>query len=110
MKTINRNELKEKINQNENFTLLEILPLESFQKGHLPRAKNMPLDQVEAKIENFVPQKNQDIVVYCASDQCSASHQAAEKLTKLGYTQVHVYVGGKKDWISAGLPTTSTSY
>jgi rhodanese-related sulfurtransferase len=25
-------------------------------------------------------------------------------LTELGYTRVSAYVGGKKDWIDAGLP------
>lgn len=68
----------------------------------MPSAKNLPLDQVELDIHALVPEKQSDIVVYCASEQCTASHEAAEKLTKLGYTQVKVYKGGKKDWIEAG--------
>jgi rhodanese-related sulfurtransferase len=43
------------------------------------------------------------IVVYCASDTCANSHQAAEALTAAGFTDVSVYVGGKKDWTEAGL-------
>jgi len=47
--------------------------------------------------------KDHAIVVYCASAACKNSHQAAERIAGLGYTNVAVYPGGKKDWIEAGL-------
>ena len=45
------------------------------------------------------------MVVYCASETCQNSHQAAAELTRLGYVDVRVYAGGKLDWQSANLPT-----
>ena len=47
--------------------------------------------------------KDAPIVVYCASDTCMNSHQAAERLAAQGYSNVYVYAGGKKDWQQAGL-------
>jgi rhodanese-related sulfurtransferase len=44
------------------------------------------------------------VVVYCASDTCANSHEAAQALEGAGYRDVSVYVGGKKDWNEAGLP------
>jgi rhodanese-related sulfurtransferase len=34
--------------------------------------------------------------------ECKASLRAAEKLEKLGYTNVYEYSGGKHDWQAAG--------
>jgi rhodanese-related sulfurtransferase len=34
---------------------------------------------------------------------CQNSHQAAERLAELGYSNVAVYAGGKQDWKEAGL-------
>ena len=51
----------------------------------------------------MVPDKAVPIVVYCASETCRNSHQAAEVFKMLGYTDVAVYPGGKKDWEEAGL-------
>lgn len=104
MTTMKREQVQNKIEKNESTILLEILPEESFQKGHLPGAKNVPLEQIDSIIHEIVPHKQSEIIVYCASELCSSSHLAAEKLMLLGYQQVFVYAGGKKDWIAAGLP------
>jgi rhodanese-related sulfurtransferase len=51
----------------------------------------------------MVADKEQAIVVYCASATCQNSHQAAADLEKRGYRNVAVYPGGKADWVEAGL-------
>jgi rhodanese-related sulfurtransferase len=66
-KTISRNELKEKIDRGDSFVLLETLPATAFHHVHLPRAINMPPDQVKELAETLLPDKHADIVVYCAS-------------------------------------------
>ena len=65
--TISRNELSEKIDQGDSFMLLETLPLTAYQHAHLPSAINMPPDQVKQLAEKLLPDKQADIVVYCAS-------------------------------------------
>ena len=67
VKTISRDELREKIDHGDNFVLLETLPLIAYQHAHLPGAINMPPDQVTALAAKLLPGKHADIVVYCAS-------------------------------------------
>ena len=76
----------------------------SFAHSHLPGAINFPHDQVEALAPTVVPDKNADIVVYCANADCKNSGIAAKALGALGYTNVRAYEAGKADWIEAGYP------
>lgn len=83
--------------------LVEALPEKYFREGHLPSARHLPLDGLEGRAAATLPDKDAAIVVYCASATCQNSHQAAERLARLGYGNVAVYAGGKKDWTEAGL-------
>jgi rhodanese-related sulfurtransferase len=51
-----------------------------------------------------LPDKGAEIVVYCASKTCQNSRIAANRLAQLGYTNVSVYPGGKREWQDAGHP------
>jgi len=64
--TINRNELKSKIDRGDRFQLVETLPEESFQQAHLPHAIHLPPDRVRQLASRVLPDKNADIVIYCA--------------------------------------------
>ena len=103
MKTISRDELQHALGTGEPLLLLEALPEKHYAAGHLPGALHFPHDRAEALAADVIPGKDQPVVVYCASDTCQNSHLAAETLERLGYTRVHVYAGGKKDWEAAGL-------
>jgi len=64
--TITREELKEKIDRRENFTLVETLPAEYYRHTHLPGAINLPPDKVGELAPQLLPDTTADIVVYCA--------------------------------------------
>ena len=66
-KTISRDELKEKIDRGDSFTLVETLPPTAYEHAHLPGALNMPSDQVKQLAAKLLTDKQADIVVYCAS-------------------------------------------
>ena len=102
---ITREELKEKIDRKDSFTLVETLPATAYLMVHLPGAVNLPLDGLEEKANSVLPDKSAEIVVYCATPSCHASVEAAQKLMGLGYTNVKDFTGGKQDWIDAGFPT-----
>jgi rhodanese-related sulfurtransferase len=101
---ITRNELEAKLNARTPVVLLEALPAGYFQDKHLPTARNMPHHQVRQLAATMLPVKPAEIVVYCASDTCQNSHIAGNVLFALGYPNVSVYPGGKKEWEEAGLP------
>lgn len=64
--TISRDDLKLKIDRGESFLLVETLPAPGYHHAHLPRAINLPPDQVTQLAPTLLPDKTADIVVYCA--------------------------------------------
>lgn len=65
--TITREELKEKIERDDKFQLVETLPRTAYDHAHLPGAINLPPDQVKELAPSLLPNKAADIVVYCSS-------------------------------------------
>jgi len=65
--TISRDELKRKIDVKDHFVLVETLPETAYHHAHLPGAINLPPDQIADLAPQLLPDKNADIVVYCAS-------------------------------------------
>ena len=66
VKTISRDELKQKIDRGGRFQLVETLPETAFHHAHLPGALNLPPDRVNELAPTLLPDKNADIIVYCA--------------------------------------------
>ncbi|AKF10135.1 rhodanese-like domain-containing protein [Sandaracinus amylolyticus] len=103
MTHIDRQQLTTLIARGTPVVLLEALPERYFAAGHLPGARHFPHDRAAELAASVVPEREATIVVYCASETCRNSHVAAAALTQLGYPDVRVYAGGKKDWQEAGL-------
>ena len=67
--------------------VLDVRTSGEFRSGHLKKAVNLPLDEIEALIEQTVKDKNQALLLHCQSG--IRSGMAARKLNALGYTNVH---------------------
>lgn len=67
MATIERDELKSKIDRGDQFSLIETLPTEAYRHAHLPGAINLPPDRLRELAPTTLPDKSAEIVVYCAS-------------------------------------------
>jgi rhodanese-related sulfurtransferase len=65
--TISRDELREKIDRRDQFLLIETLPETAYHHVHLPGAINLPPDKLTELAPTLLPDKNAEIVVYCAS-------------------------------------------
>lgn len=101
---ITLDELRERINSNPGLVLVEALPEPYYRHSHLPGAINIPHDEVDSLSPEMLPDKAAEIVVYCASGPCRNSGVAAERLSRLGYTNVSDYHEGKAEWMESGLP------
>lgn len=65
--------------------IVDVRTTGEYASGHYPGAINIPLDSVEARLEEF-GDKNSPVVVYCRSGRRSGI--AKEILTEAGYSQV----------------------
>lgn len=103
-KTITREELKEWIDQDKDFVLIDVLSEGSYETRHLPGAVNADVSKSDfhEKVDKLAPDMEKPVVVYCASFNCQLSPTAANKLTEMGYTKVYDFEGGLADWLDAG--------
>ncbi|WDV51183.1 rhodanese-like domain-containing protein [Streptomyces coeruleorubidus] len=106
VQNLTRDEVKQKIDAGK-VTVLEALPESYYKEAHLPGARNLPLDEVDALAPELVPDKQTEVIVYCTGVTCPNSGIAANRLAELGYERVYTYEAGKEDWTGAGLPTES---
>ena len=61
-------------------------------------ARNMPPERVKELAPVLIPNKDTEVVTYCAGPTCHASADVARTLMALGYTNVRHFAGGKQDW------------
>jgi len=95
-------EVKEKMDQQDNFLLIDVRELEEHQKGRIPEAALIPRGVLEMTIEQRVQDKTKLIILHCAGGGRSAV--AAQSLKKMGYENVASMEGGFGEWIRAGYP------
>lgn len=97
--------LFDKLNSNERPVLINALDEEAYKAKRIPGSINIPTVNADF-IENVVPDKEQDIVVYCANADCDASPKLAEKLMDKGYTRVWDFEEGLAGWRKEGYTLT----
>src|SRR5436853_461818 len=96
---ITRAELVALIDAGNRPQFVETLRAEHFAQGHLPGAVHLHFEEVEQRAAEVLPDRDALIVTYCSNTACQNSRIAAEKLAKLGYTDVRRYEEGKQDWV-----------
>jgi rhodanese-related sulfurtransferase len=101
---INRESLREKIEGEDEFVLVDALAPMSYAMSHLPGAINITPDWVDDRARRRIPDLDTEVVVYCADVTCDSSVAVANRLIELGYRNVRHYAEGKRDWVKAGLP------
>jgi len=62
---ISRDELQRRLNDSS-LTILDVLPQASYVEAHIPRAINIPLEQISTRARELLPDLGADIAVYCA--------------------------------------------
>jgi sulfur-carrier protein adenylyltransferase/sulfurtransferase len=83
---------------------LDVREADEWSQGHVPDALFIPRGYLELRIEEKVPDRDQEIVVYCAGGTRSAL--ATRSLQDLGYRNVASMAGGFGRWKESGLPFT----
>lgn len=80
--------------------LLDVRERDEYEQGFIPTAEWIPRGFLELKIEDAVPSRDQEVIIYCAGGTRSAL--AAKAIVDMGYTKVSSMAGGFRAWKNAG--------
>jgi rhodanese-related sulfurtransferase len=99
VKTISREELREKLARGDQFKLVMTLNEWAFRAKHIPTSLhfNNSAEMLAAL------KKDDEIVVYCSNVSCLGSVAAYYHLVDHGYTHVRRFAGGLIEWEEGGL-------
>jgi rhodanese-related sulfurtransferase len=105
VKLITVKELKNLMESEEIYTLIDVRQKSEHYYGYIPGSLIIPRGSLEFLIENanfweeeglYQPEKNEKIIVYCKKgNRCIL---AAESLNKLGFSEVYALKEGWKGW------------
>ena len=103
VKETNVAEVKKRMDAGEKLTLVDVREDNEWNKGHIAGAVHLGKGIIERDIEGMVPNKEQEIILYCGGGFRSAL--AADALKKMGYANAVSMDGGWRGWNEQGFPT-----
>lgn len=95
-------ELVERLNAGQAPMLVDVRTPDEYRNGHVPGAINIPVQELERRVDELGPYRETELVLYCESG-VRAGH-AERMLQRLGFTQLRSLDGHMRAWRSAGLP------
>ncbi len=89
---------------NSDVKLIDVREDNEWQAGHAAGAKHLGKGIIERDVEEQVPDKATELILYCGGGFRSAL--VADVLQSMGYSNVYSMAGGWKAWKESGAPTT----
>lgn len=93
-------DVRQRLEGGERLELLDVREQEEVAQGAVRGAHHLSRAHFESRVEDVLPDKDAEVVVYCASGVRSAF--AARTLSELGYSSVSSMKGGFQRWRSLG--------
>ena len=93
-------QVREALLQRQEIAILDVREEDPFAQAHPLFAANMPLGRIEADAWTRIPRLDTFIVAYDNGEGITLP--AARTLKRMGYTHVHLLVGGLQGWKDAG--------
>lgn len=93
---ITTEELKQKLDSNEEFLFIDVREQQEYDEFNLG-AKLIPLATLPGALNDLEPFKEKEIIVHCRSGARSAN--AKNYLAQMGYKNVRNLLGGVLRWI-----------
>jgi rhodanese-related sulfurtransferase len=85
-----------------NALVLDIRENNEFNGGRIPRSKNIPLAEINKRLDEISKFKDKPVIVTCRTNNRSGS--AARLLKQHGFTDIYQLAGGFGAWQQASLP------
>ncbi len=86
--------------KNDDLVLIDVREKHEWNEGHIPGALHVPRGFLELQIEEAVPDKSKQVVLYCAGGVRSL--MAGNTLQQMGYENVISMSGGFGQWKGGG--------
>jgi rhodanese-related sulfurtransferase len=105
VKEVTVDQVKAKLDRGEKFHLVDVREDTEWAKDHVSGAIHLGKGVIERDIEQRIPEKSAEIILYCGGGFRSAL--AADNLQKMGYKNVLSMDGGIRDWREKNYPLTA---
>ncbi|RKY94584.1 MAG: sulfurtransferase [Ignavibacteriae bacterium] len=96
----NVEELKNKMDSQHQFILVDVRTEKEYLAGHIENAIWVPRGFLEFKIQKIISDPETEIIVYCKRGSRSAL--SAYTLMEMGYKNVLNLEGGFEEWVNKG--------
>ncbi len=97
---VSREELIARVRRGD-AVVIDVRPSEEYQAGHIPGAFSVPLEHLEAKLDEIEP--DVEVVAYCRGPLCLLAPQAVAIMRRRGLNAKRLEEG-MPEWRQAGLP------
>ena len=101
IKEVNVDEARRRL-KSGNARLIDVREDREWAAGHAQGAEHMGRGIIERDIEQRIPDKNTEVILYCGGGFRSAL--SADNLQRMGYSNVSSLAGGWRAWQAAGAP------
>ncbi len=105
LEALTPDELEDRL-EKDDVILLDVRPEEEYRTGHIPGARSVPVDTLEARLEELPD--DGEVVAYCRGPYCVFSDEAVRRLQEEGWTARRLE-GGLPDWAAEGRPVEGRS-
>lgn len=95
--------LKDRLDQGGEPLLIDVRTADDFvgPLGHIPGARNIPLEELPARLAELEPSKRRQLALVCRTQKRSLT--AAHRLKQAGFSDVCILRGGMEQWNREGL-------
>lgn len=90
---------------NNDAVVVDLRSAESFGGGHIVNARNIPFDELQARMSSLDKFKSKPVVTVC--DAGNSSLRVVHTLRQAGFESVYSLKGGMTGWSQAGFPVVT---
>lgn len=90
---------------NNDALVVDIRSAESFSRGHIVNAKNIPSDELDSRLSQLEQHKAGPVIAVCENGITST--RAVNTLRGAGFDSAYGLKGGMTSWNQAGLPVVT---
>ena len=91
---------------NNDAAVIDLRSADAFGRGHIVNARNVPSDELGARIEKLDSLKDKPVIIVC--DVGMTSSKAVGTLKEAGFESVYSLKGGMNGWSQAGMPVVTS--